>query len=235
MGTDRPAGVFSLGPHFYQTPSFYGLCVVVLIGTVSAAYRLRLNRAKTRGAELLRLVEERTSQLQQANDHLQRLSYMDAVTNIANRRHFEEILEVEWRRAFRAKSPVALLMLDIDHFKIYNDTYGHPAGDKLLRSIAQILRRWQASGDLVARYGGEEFAVLIQDATPQHAASVAEEIRATIAAQEFLLRQGIARVTVSIGAALFPQDGLQREALLQATDERLYLAKASGRNRVCAA
>ena len=163
------------------------------------------------------------------------LAITDDLTGLAVHRYFHERLEEELVRARHRQGTLAILLIDIDHFKVYNDTYGHPAGDKLLRSIAQILRRRQASGDLVARYGGEEFAILIQDATPPHAAAVAEEIRAAIAAQEFLLRQGIARVTVSIGAALFPQDGLQREALLQVTDQRLYLAKAAGRNRVCAA
>lgn len=161
------------------------------------------------------------------------LAVTDDLTGLAVHRYFHERLEEELVRARHRQGTLAVLLIDIDHFKVYNDTYGHPAGDKLLRSIAQILRRWQASGDLVARYGGEEFAVLIPDATPQHAASVAEEIRATIAAQEFLLRQGIARVTVSIGVALFPQDGGPREALLQVTDQRLYRAKTSGRNRVC--
>ncbi len=162
------------------------------------------------------------------------LAITDDLTGLAVHRYFHERLEEELARARHRQGTLAVLLIDIDHFKVYNDTYGHPAGDKLLRSIAQILRRWQASGDLVARYGGEEFAVLIHDATLQHATSVAEEIRTAIAAQQFLLRQGVARVTVSIGVALFPQDGLQRNALLQATDQRLYLAKTSGRNRVCA-
>src|SRR5437016_14413301 len=105
-----------------MTPWFYGLCLVALVGAVSAAYRLRMQRARTREADLLRLVEERTSALQKANDHLQRLSYMDSLTGIANRRHFDEILDVEWRRAFRAKASIALMMIDIDHFKVYNDT-----------------------------------------------------------------------------------------------------------------
>src|SRR5262249_14395825 len=128
---------------------------VAVVGTISGAFRRRLSRAAAREEELTRLVEERTSQLQEANDHLQRLSYMDRLTDIANRRHFDEVLEMEWRRASRTKSAIALMMIDIDHFKLYNDTFGHRAGDECLKRVAAALDdSVQRAGDLVARYGG---------------------------------------------------------------------------------
>ena len=183
----------------------------------------------------MRLVEERTSQLQQANDHLQRLSYIDALTGIANRRHFEEILELEWRRAFRARSPMTLLMLDIDRFKLYNDTFGHRAGDECLARVATVLDdSVQRAGDLMARYGGEEFAAILAGTDESGGAEVAERLRAAVE------RLGIKRsddpaqvVTISIGvAAGIPGQVSSHEVLLSAADKALYEAKRAGRNRV---
>jgi diguanylate cyclase (GGDEF)-like protein len=222
----------SLAPHFYQTTWFYGLCAVALIGTIAVAYRLRLTHAQAREAELIRLVGERTSQLRQANDRLQRLSYIDGLTNIANRRHFEEMLEVEWRRAFRAETQVALLMLDIDHFKIYNDTFGHRAGDGCLTRVAAVLDdSVQRAGDLVARYGGEEFAAILTGTDAPGATEVAERLRAAV--EELGIEQGGGVVTVSIGVASgLPGEVASPEALLSAADTALYEAKRAGRNRV---
>jgi diguanylate cyclase (GGDEF)-like protein len=220
---------------FYDTLWFYAVSAVALLGAVAAAYRLRLLRAQTREAKLIRLVEERTSQLQQANDHLQRLSYIDALTGIANRRHFEEILEIEWRRAFRAKTPLTLLMLDIDYFKLYNDTFGHRAGDLCLATVAKALdESVQRAGDLMARYGGEEFAAILTGTDEPGGAEVAERLRAAVE------QLGIKRsddstqvVTISIGvAAGIPGEVSSHEVLLAAADKALYAAKGAGRNRV---
>ena len=227
---------FALAPHFYQTPWFYAIVVLAVIGTVSAAYRLRLARAQARETELLRLVEERTSQLQQANDHLQRLSYIDALTNIPNRRHFEEILEVEWRRAFRSRTPIALLMLDIDHFKAYNDTFGHRAGDACLTRVAAVLdESVQRAGDLVARYGGEEFAAILAGTELSGAIEVGERLRAAVEALAIGHADGDTHgmVTLSVGIAVgIPGDVSSSEALLGAADKALYQAKRDGRNLV---
>ena len=160
-------------------------------------------RAQAREAELIRLVEERTSQLQQANDHLQRLSYIDSLTGIANRRHFEEILENEWRRAFRAKTPMTLLMLDIDQFKLYNDTFGHRAGDRCLTRVAKVLdESVQRAGDLMARYGGEEFAAILTVTDESGGAEVAERLRAAVEQLGIKLGDGSSQVvTISVGVA----------------------------------
>ena len=231
--TSGAAYAFALAPRFYQTGWFYGACIVALVGTLAAAYRFRGNRAEARESELLRLVEERTSQLQQANDHLQRLSYNDALTNIPNRRHFEEILEMEWRRAFRANSSIALLMMDIDHFKMYNDTFGHRAGDVcLIRVAAALDESVQRAGDLVARYGGEEFAAVLAGTTAAGALEVGERLRAAVEALGIELTDR-RRVTISVGiAAGVPGQVASSEALLGAADQALYEAKREGRNRV---
>ena len=228
-----------LAASFYGTAWFYALCAVAFLGAVAAAFRLRLLRSQARETELIRLVEERTRQLQQANDHLQRLSYIDALTNIANRRHFEEILEVEWRRAFRAKTPISLLMLDIDLFKSYNDSFGHRAGDACLTRVAAVLDdSAQRAGDLVARYGGEEFAAILAGTDGAGAVEVAERLRAAV--EQLGIEQGggdPARVvTISVGvASSIPGDVTSPEALLSAADHALYEAKRAGRNRVATA
>lgn len=233
---DAVASPSSLPPYFYRTPWFYGLCVLGLIGIVSAAYRLRLQRAQTRELELMRLVEERTRQLQQANDHLQRLSYIDGLTNIPNRRHFEEVLELEWRRAFRTKTPIALLMLDIDHFKIYNDSFGHRAGDVALMRVAAILDECvQRAGDLVARYGGEEFAAILAGTDLTGATEVGERLRAAVEGLGIEQGGGDPKrvVTVSIGINVgIPGEAGSPELMLGAADKALYQAKRDGRNLV---
>jgi diguanylate cyclase (GGDEF)-like protein len=220
---------------FYDTPWLSALGAVALLGAIASAYRLRLLRAQAREATLVRLVEERTSQLQQANDHLQRLSYLDALTNIGNRRHFEEILELEWRRGSRAKASIALLMLDIDDFKHYNDTFGHRAGDRCLTRVAAVLHQsLQRAGDLVARYGGEEFAAILTSTDESGGAGAAERLRAAVE-QLGAERSGdcTGGVTISIGvAAGIPGEVSSPETLLAAADKALYEAKRAGRNRI---
>ena len=224
-----------LAEGFTDTRWFYALSAVSLLAAVAAAYRLRLLRAQAREAELMRLVVERTSQLQQANDHLQRLSYIDALTGIANRRHFEEILEVEWRRAFRARTPMALLMLDIDSFKLYNDAFGHRAGDACLTRVATALdESVQRAGDLMARYGGEEFAAILAATDESGGAEVAERLRAAVEQLRIELSSNPPQiVTISVGvAAGIPGEVSTLETLLSAADQALYEAKRAGRNLV---
>ena len=224
-----------LAEGFTDTRWFYALSAVSLLGAVAAAYRLRLLRAQAREAELIRLVEERTSQLQQANDHLQRLSYIDSLTGIANRRHFEEILEVEWRRAFRARTPMTVLMLDIDRFKVYNDTFGHRAGDDCLARVAKVLdSSVQRAGDLIARYGGEEFGAILTATDESGGAGVAERLRAAVEQLRIEVSSNPTQiVTISIGvAAGIPGEVASLETLLSAADKALYEAKRAGRNLV---
>lgn len=162
----------------------------------------------------------------------------DALTGLANRGAFDIGLYREWRRAERQGQPMALVMVDVDCFKLYNDNYGHLRGDACLRTVASTLRSGsQRSGDLVARYGGEEFVVILP-ATDIHGATVvAQRIREHVEAMDIAHERSLVadRVTVSVGAsAISPRAGTSSETLLLCADEALYQAKAQGRNRVVA-
>jgi diguanylate cyclase (GGDEF)-like protein len=226
-----------LKPHFYQTYWFFGLCAlgVVLAGVGGHAYRVRtLTRRK---AELIRLVAEKTQQLEEANGILRQLSSQDGLTGIANRRHFDSELSREWRRGMRSKSPLSLLMLDIDGFKAYNDLYGHQQGDECLKSVAATLQAVvKRPGDVVARYGGEEFAVILAETRLDGAIRIAEALRAATEALRIAHAKGPVSpfVTVSVGVGcMFPTDSDDPSTLIAMADEALYEAKESGRNRVC--
>lgn len=167
-----------------------------------------------------------TRDLEEANAHLQRLSMQDALTGVANRRRFDELLDLEWRRGIRSPRPLALLMIDIDRFKQFNDTHGHQRGDDCLRAVAHALSdSLQRAGELVARYGGEEFLVLLPDADAAHAARTAEMLRTRV--------EGQCAVTISVGvASAIPHRDRTPASLIAAADEALYRAKREGRNRV---
>jgi diguanylate cyclase (GGDEF)-like protein len=158
----------------------------------------------------------------------ERLAITDTMTEIANHRAFQERLREEIARAQRYNYPFILLMLDVDNFKPYNDTYGHPAGDQVLRQIASVMRDSVREGDLVARYGGEEFAALLPQTAARAGRVVAERIRQSVARTSF----GHREVTLSIGAAEFADDGADAETLIVNADKALYAAKNRGRNCV---
>lgn len=186
--------------------------------------------------ELEKEIAERTADLSEANRKLQQLSEIDELTGIANRRKFDVELEMEWRRAIREQQPLALLMFDIDHFKGYNDLYGHQEGDRCLQRVAEILNSlMQRAGDLVARYGGEEFVAVLPGLSAQSAAEVAEKIRRAVE-QMHMPHPGnmpAAVVTISIGvAATTPDQDARPPVLLHQADANLYRAKRDGRNRV---
>ena len=176
--------------------------------------------------------------LQQANAALQRLSLVDAVTDVANRRQFDRALADEWARATRTGSSIALVLVDVDHFKPYNDRYGHPAGDECLKRIAAVLgRTLQRAGDLVARYGGEEFAAVLPLTDLDAATAVAERMRKGV--EGLAMPHGavpLGVVTISAGvAATRPEIGADPLDLLARADAALYEAKAAGRNGVVTA
>lgn len=207
----------------------------LLFGTAAllaaaAAYVLVLSRARGRERELLKLIQERTEQLEDANRRLEELSFLDALTDVANRRQFEQILDLEWRRAVRSGSPLSLLIADIDHFKDFNDNHGHQAGDRCLRDVATLLDSIvQRAGDQVARYGGEEFAAMLPETDAEGAGKIAERMRLAVER----LETGGGRVTVSIGVATtLAREKLTPEALVAAADAALYDAKRAGRNAV---
>ena len=176
------------------------------------------------------------SNLVESNRELERLSTLDALTGIANRRRFDYVLSEEWRRAARSKAPLALVMLDIDHFKPYNDAHGHVAGDKVLTRVGEVMESApRRAGDLVARYGGEEFAVILAETGPDGAIQIAETVREQV--QALAIAHGHSEVdenlTISAGvASAVPKPGQHPTELIQRADEALYRAKQRGRNRV---
>jgi diguanylate cyclase (GGDEF)-like protein len=176
-------------------------------------------------------------ELKRLRDRLERLSATDGLTGLANRRHFDEALEREWTRARRSQSPLSLIIMDVDHFKAFNDGYGHQAGDACLRQVAQALTAAvsRTGIDLVARYGGDEFVALLVDTGLEGARTVGERMRACLDALALTnpYSQAAGRVTLSLGlATLVPAADQGPAALLAAADAMLYRAKGQGRNRM---
>ena len=214
-------------------------CVMPQLGH---QYYLAIDAGPIYGAdgELIAVVEtlrDMTEQ-KQAQIALERLAACDGLTGIANRRSFDEKLNHEWLRARRDKTPLALLMLDVDHFKLFNDHYGHQAGDDCLRRIAEcvaaiVLR----PGDQVARYGGEEFAVVLPSIDMGGALMVAERVRAAVRGMAIAhADSAFGVVTVSIGVSSgVPSQDTRQDALVKAADTALYEAKHAGRDRVAVA
>lgn len=167
---------------------------------------------------------------------IERLGLLDPLTDIANRRSFDEHLPREWRSAMREKQPLSLLMMDVDNFKIYNDTHGHPQGDVLLKHIARHIQTAAARRprDIAARIGGEEFIVLCPDTDHAGALEVAEQLRSAVEQQRVLaFNRGLTAATISIGVAtIVPTETDDIDAFVKLADERLYAAKAAGRNKV---
>jgi two-component system, cell cycle response regulator len=174
--------------------------------------------------------------LEQSQAELKRLATVDGLTGVYNRREFNRWLTLEIERSHREYHPVSLVMVDIDHFKKLNDTYGHQAGDEALRHVGRLLKQEVRPGDHVARYGGEEFAIILPNASSADAFAVAERVRASIEAQVITLsREQSLTFTASLGFATFCIDKDTEETFGQRADQALYHAKHSGRNRVSSA
>ena len=171
------------------------------------------------------------------NLETQRLSVTDSLTGLLNRRQFQIHLEKEINTSRRYHQPVALIMLDLDHFKGINDTLGHPAGDMVLIELAGLLQAYAREADIIARYGGEEFAALLPKTDLTGARGFAERIRKAVETKTFVIEPGReVRCTLSVGAAAFPALGIESPLqLVEAADKALYEAKNSGRNRVAVA
>jgi diguanylate cyclase (GGDEF)-like protein len=209
---------------------------VELMARASSALALKaeVDRRKAREQQLL----DMTARLSEANKELKRLSSMDGLTGVANRRLFDNTLDIEWRRATRNQTRMAIVMMDIDHFKLYNDHYGHLAGDECLKKVAGALQTClRRPSDLLARYGGEEFVALLPDTDQSGAMLLAKYGRQAV--QKLALSHAASPVasvvTISLGvAATVPKNGQKATELVEAADQALYQAKKKGRNQVVA-
>jgi len=209
----------------------------------NTAYQAEIESRKSAEQEVLQhkenledLVEDRTAELQIANKRLEELSRVDGLTGIANRRRLDEELDREWKRMLREKRPLSVVLCDIDHFKLYNDTYGHQGGDECLIRVANAIRESvNRPGDLTARYGGEEFCLVLPETSGLGALQIAELVRKNVSEMNLEHKSSPVadRVTLSLGVAtLIPDLGSQPSVLLEGADRALYQAKGNGRNRV---
>ncbi len=196
---------------------------------------LTLNMMTVFAVSVIQLEREAfQKRLQGAYARMEQLATIDPLTGVSNRRRFEEALQAVWQRAIQARSTVSLLMIDADHFKSYNDTFGHPAGDECLRAMVGAVTRTVDSAGMLARYGGEEFVLMLPGSSREEAAAMAEAVRVAV---EHLYEEPHCylhrRVTVSIGCAtVTPDEEIGSRALIAAADRGLYRAKENGRNRV---
>jgi two-component system chemotaxis family response regulator WspR len=224
------AHAFAVGAHDYLVKLPDELELVARIRHHSAGYISRLQRDAA-----WRSLRASQEELARVNEELRRLAALDGLTGIANRRRFDEALQTEWQRGRRNGSPLALLLGDVDHFKLYNDGLGHPAGDLCLKKTAAVLTgQLKRPADLAARYGGEEFALLLPDTDLTGGLRVAEACRAALA-QLALPHPGAPSgfVTMSLGVAcMLPGGDSPADDLVARADAALYAAKRGGRNRV---
>jgi diguanylate cyclase (GGDEF)-like protein len=204
-------------------------CVIILLLVL-----YRTNR--TEGKRLEALVQKRTEELESQHELLEYMSLTDPLTNLPNRRNFDMRLDIEWRIAIREKQKISFLMLDIDHFKIYNDKYGHQQGDKILCLIARTIEgTLKRPGDFAARWGGEEFAVLLSNTSASGASKIAESIRVNVEKINVsMVSNSIDKLTISIGVnTQAPEQNSSLETFISIADKELYKAKETGRNQVC--
>lgn len=225
------ADAFDAGANDYLIKLPDRIEMIARIRYHSNAYIMKLQRD-----EAYRALRESQKRLAETNLELLRLVNVDSLTGLANRRHFDESLHIEWKRAARNHLPLSVMMLDIDYFKLYNDTYGHLKGDEILRKVAEIVQKSvMRPSDQASRYGGEEFVVILPETAANGAYLLAEEIRKNVEALN-IPHEGskiAACLTISIGiASVVPSGDDTALSLVKLADTALYKAKDGGRNRV---
>lgn len=228
---DTAVTALRLGAYDYLFKPFEDL-ELISAAAKRATEKVRLQNENER---LLNELQKKNTALKNANHKLRVLATRDGLTGLYNHRYFQEILQNEVTQANPLEDVFCLLFMDLDNFKKYNDTHGHPEGDKLLRTLSKILHKGLRKTDVVARYGGEEFVVILPETPRENGRLVAEKIRRYVESFKFYGRetQPLGRVTISIGVATFPMDGIDKPDLIKAADDALYRAKAKGRNCIC--
>lgn len=222
-------------PEDVYIKQWIGIGILLLGGSLTIVLAIAVWLAQ-RFYEQVKALELAQRKILVLNQKLKQLSYLDGLTGIANRRFFDITLEKEWARAYRYQYPLALMIIDIDYFKKYNDFYGHQAGDKCIRKVAYKLKRTaRRKTDLAARYGGEEFVLLMTNIDPLHAQEIAENLRQTIL--DLNIPHAASPIhhllTISVGCnVLIPTNGLTPDQFILDADKALYRAKNIGRNRV---
>ncbi len=220
-----------IGAHDYLTKPFEDIDLISAV-VRRAAEKIELIASNR---SLLDRLRRYAAELERLNDQLRERANRDGLTGLFNHRYFKESLDVAMNRATEAEKDMSMVFMDIDHFKHYNDTHGHLAGDTLLHRLGDILRECGGEQAVAARYGGEEFVLLLPDSTKEQAREVAESLRQLIADQPFEGRetQPLGHISMSLGVATYPEDGPNSTALIDRADNALYEAKNLGRNTVC--
>jgi len=227
---DSALSAMRAGAYDYLIKPFESLDLISAVAG-RAAEKARL---VAQNRELLDQLQHANEELQEVNRALKEMAVRDGLTSLYNHRHFQEALAQEIARSQRSGKPCSVAFMDVDNFKAYNDTHGHPDGDRLLRTLSEILMSHLRCSDLAARYGGEEFVLLLPETPKAAALRIAEGLRVKVEQEHFPGReqQPLGRVTISIGVASYPEDGSDAATVMACADQRLYKAKHGGRNMV---
>ena len=231
-------GTASLALKGFIMPAVIGGVLGFIVGNLLYKNNQLVRRLKMTNKQLEEKVKQRTNELIEKNKKLEALSNTDALTSVANRRHFDSFIRTECKRLSRHKSTMSLILCDIDHFKFYNDTFGHQTGDDCLKQVAELIdSKLRRASDFLARYGGEEFVIVLPDTEIDIAIQIAEQIRKAVKNLNIGNPLSIERcITMSFGvASLSSGDSCATEAseLLSKADKAMYIAKETGRNKVC--
>lgn len=211
---------------------FRVLAILTGIFVLLSGVQIRINSIRRINLELEERVRQRTQELQETQEQLREQSIRDALTGLYNRHYLRERLDAEFSRALRKNHPIAFLLMDLDHFKEINDTYGHQAGDQALVAVSNVIASHTRQSDIACRYGGEEFMVIMPEVGLNDAMQRAEYFRKSIADLEIESSGKVIRLTISIGIAIFLTHATDSDAILSMADEAMYQAKQSGRNKI---